>query len=248
MEFRFLLLVIALPACSIDQRSLLPVSPADAGVSTSSSSTSDAGGVDTPESDAASPNADAGSTACVAGTPGCSPCAGCTINGDCVAAGTPLPGNACLICDPARNSVGYSPNTAAACGDGPSECSAQDTCSPLGQCVPNDSADGTHCGASGAGSFCVAGQCTTCGAADAPDALCLADSAATPLCDRDRGVCAACLPSSCTGATPHCDPAVGCSPCTEHSDCPGSACHLSGPSQGRCFDVGQVVQIPDADT
>lgn len=184
---------------------------------------------------------DSSSGACV------SACADCTIDGVCVEAGVTLAGNPCLICDPGRNTVGYSANPTASCGSGPTECSGQDTCDELGQCVSNDLADGAPCGAPGSDLACIAGQCTGCSAAPSPDAFCAARSSSTPFCDPGSGACVACLPSSCGGASPVCDPSVGCRACSEHSECPESACHLSGSSIGRCFSPGEVVQVTSVD-
>jgi hypothetical protein len=175
------------------------------------------------------------------------PCPGCVIGASCVAAGTVNASNTCQICDPARSAVGFSANATASCGAGPSACSAQDTCNDQGQCVANDLADGVGCGPQGSGQACIAGVCSSCTDAASPDTFCAQRSADTPLCDRARGECAACLATSCTGATPACDAALGCRACREHSDCPDSACHLSGPSQGSCFAPGQVVQVASAD-
>lgn len=172
-----------------------------------------------------------------------SSCSACTIDGVCVASGATRAGDPCLVCDPARNSVGFSPNTGATCGAAATECSAQDTCDARGECVPNDVPDGARCGAPGAGLSCSGGACVDCAAAPSPDAVCAAQSPLTPLCDRQLGSCVACVATGCSGATPVCDPASGCRGCTEHAECPSSACHLSGPSQGRCFAPGEVVQV-----
>jgi hypothetical protein len=174
-------------------------------------------------------------------------CSDCQIDGVCVAAGAVQAGNPCRVCDPARSAVGFSANPTASCGAGPSACSAQDTCNDQGQCVANDLADGTACGAEGSGQACIAGLCSSCASAASPDAFCAQRSPATPLCDRARGQCAACLPTTCSGAAPVCDAALGCRACREHADCPSSACHLSGPSQGSCFTAGQVVQVATVD-
>lgn len=70
---------------------------------------------------------------------------GCFIDGVCVAIGALDPGNACRVCDPARSSSSYSPNTGARCGAGATVCSAQDTCSSSGICQPNHLRAGTVC-------------------------------------------------------------------------------------------------------
>lgn len=184
---------------------------------------------------------DSSSGACV------SACADCTIDGVCTAAGVTRAGDPCLICDPGRNTVGYSANATASCGSGPTECSGQDTCDELGQCVSNDLADGTFCGDPGSDLACIAGQCTGCSEAPSPEAFCAARSSSTPFCDPGSGSCVACLASTCGGATPVCDPTAGCRACSEHSECPESACHLSGASIGRCFSSGEVVQVASVD-
>lgn len=73
-------------------------------------------------------------------------CDGCLIDGNCVAVGTLDPTNTCQICQPSQSQTSYSPNFGAPCGDGPSECSSQDTCNAQGECATNHSAPGTLCG------------------------------------------------------------------------------------------------------
>jgi hypothetical protein len=84
-------------------------------------------------------------------------CAGCTIAGNCVAAGAQDPANACQICDPARSAEAYSANVGASCGAAGTDCSGQDTCNEQGQCAPNHLAAGTACGAPG-GDQCDVGD------------------------------------------------------------------------------------------
>lgn len=95
------------------------------------------------------------------------------------------------------------------------------------------------------GIFCIEGTCQPCTAADDPHGLCMEADPMLPACDPDTGVCAACVPSHCTGSTPFCDAQQGCQPCTEHAQCPDSACHLLGEDQGGCFDEADVVEISD---
>ena len=179
---------------------------------------------------------------------GGSECTGCVIAGACVNADSVDSTNPCRICAPELDDAAYSPNVSASCGSGPSDCSEQDTCTAAGECAPNDVADGTSCGEAGSGQLCVSGQCGTCSAASDPDALCAARSPATPRCGTALGRCVACVPSDCGGADPVCDPDSGCRACTEHADCPDSACHLSGMTEGECFALAEVVQVPDAST
>lgn len=192
------------------------------------------------------PNAGSGGDAGGGGSS--SSCAGCSIGGECVTAGSVDPSNECMICAPSSDDGAYSANVSADCGSGPTACSAQDTCNAAGQCTANDAADGTSCGEAGSGQLCVGGQCSTCSAAADPDALCAARSDQAPLCDGMLGRCVACRAGDCGGTAPVCDPDSGCLACSEHSQCPGSACHLSGPSAGECFALAEVVQVPDVDT
>lgn len=55
-------------------------------------------------------------------------CQGCSIAGNCVAAGALNPANPCQVCDPGRSTVAFSVNENAACGAG-------QTCNAQGQCV-----------------------------------------------------------------------------------------------------------------
>jgi len=72
-------------------------------------------------------------------------CQGCQIGATCFANGARNPSNACQVCDPNRSTTAFSVNVGGACGSGPTECSGQDTCTPQGQCVPNNLANGTSC-------------------------------------------------------------------------------------------------------
>ncbi|MCR9162116.1 MAG: hypothetical protein ACE37F_28665 [Nannocystaceae bacterium] len=92
---------------------------------------------------------------------------------------------------------------------------------------------------------CVDMQCVPCGEAPDPDAACEEANPDLPLCGDGGTLCVACTTTSCGGGTPACDPDVGCVACVEHSDCPDSACHLSGPNQGSCFDTADVVEVSD---
>jgi hypothetical protein len=60
------------------------------------------------------------------------PAAGCLIAGLCFPAGTASPGNPCLVCDPARDSAGWSDDDGQTCDDGLA-CTTGDACS-AGQC------------------------------------------------------------------------------------------------------------------
>src|SRR5688572_15688411 len=88
-------------------------------------------------------------------------CLGCTVNGTCVAAGTPSM-NGCQVCDPARSTVGLSVNAGQNCGSPATECSGQDTCNAQGVCQPNHLAAQTPC-TSVAGGRCQ-GDGLTCSA------------------------------------------------------------------------------------
>lgn len=79
-------------------------------------------------------------------------CAGCVVEGVCLAAGAAAANNPCLVCDPQRSTASLSVAEGAACGSGPAECSAQDTCDALGQCLANHLPLGASCGMLG-------GQC-----------------------------------------------------------------------------------------
>jgi hypothetical protein len=54
-------------------------------------------------------------------------CAGCTIDSECVAAGTTNSENSCDICDPARSTSDWSPNDGESCNDG-QFCTVEDVC------------------------------------------------------------------------------------------------------------------------
>jgi hypothetical protein len=58
---------------------------------------------------------------------GSTPCSGCSIEGDCVAAGVTAAGQSCLVCDPARSSSAWSDNDAVDCEDG-QFCTVDDSC------------------------------------------------------------------------------------------------------------------------
>lgn len=73
-------------------------------------------------------------------------CAGCVINGSCIASGAAQVGNTCLVCNPAVSTTRYTPALGKACGSGAVVCSLQDTCDESGACQPNHSASGTTCG------------------------------------------------------------------------------------------------------
>ncbi len=88
-----------------------------------------------------------------------STCTGCLISGQCVPAGTASPSNTCLVCDPTRSSNSYSVESGKNCGQGPSECSGQDTCDAQGQCQPNHSPPGTACGDSSSSPCDAADTC-----------------------------------------------------------------------------------------
>jgi hypothetical protein len=62
-------------------------------------------------------------------------CNGCSIGGNCVAAGTINPANACQVCNPTQNRSGFVANNGAACDDG-QFCTVTDQCQG-GQCVSN---------------------------------------------------------------------------------------------------------------
>jgi hypothetical protein len=87
-------------------------------------------------------------------------CQGCTINGSCVAQGSPNPNNRCEVCDTARNANAFSPSTAADCrkADG-ADCAGPTECAG-GQCVlfyGDDDGDGfaPQSALATAGMFCT---------------------------------------------------------------------------------------------
>ncbi len=53
------------------------------------------------------------------------------------------------------------------------------------------------------------------------------------------------IETSCDANAPACSVGSGCGPCIEHGQCPGSACHLSGPKVGTCFEDSSVQIIDD---
>lgn len=131
-----LVLVLASWSCSGKQRAFEPLSD-DA---TLEGSSSPSGGEASPTPSSLEPAAEMPSGAppvddtvepteaeCGAG-PCPPPCQGCTIGGDCTAAGLVNPSNACQICDPDRDAQGWSNNDGVECDDG-SFCTQADRCS-----------------------------------------------------------------------------------------------------------------------
>lgn len=83
-----------------------------------------------------------------------------------------------------------------------------------------------------------------------PDAQPECDGSSPPRCSGpgSRRVCSSgtWTTIACEPTAPACIEGVGCTACTEHDECPGSACHLSGPKQGTCFDPLHVVSAGKA--
>ncbi len=88
-----------------------------------------------------------------------SSCTGCLISGQCVPAGAEDPGNPCMVCDPNRSDSNYSAQAGKNCGQGPTECSGQDTCNAQGQCQPNHNPPGSTCGNSSTSACDAADTC-----------------------------------------------------------------------------------------
>lgn len=86
---------------------------------------------------------------CDVGTDACvTTCNGCLVGEICVPDGEEQPGNPCRVCDTSRSTTQYSPaEVGKACGAAATECSAADTCSADGVCLPNHLPSNTACGA-----------------------------------------------------------------------------------------------------
>lgn len=123
------------------------------------------------------------------------------------------------------------------------------TVDPTAEDTGTDTGIGDRCADSEdcASGVCVGLECVPCGDAAEPDAACAEADSATPVCSEDGSSCVACTAGSCDGSAPACDPTLGCVACTEHSQCPDSACHLSGPDAGSCFDTADVVEVSDSE-
>ena len=113
-------------------------------------------------------------------------CAGCTVDGVCVAEGDVSPDNACMICDPSRDRFAFSAHDGASCDDGEA-CTSGDICF-MGVCraKPLECDDGIGCNGVEAcqpeTGECVAGV-APCGEGE--------------LCDEDTNACT----PICTGCT-----------------------------------------------
>ncbi|MET0388330.1 MAG: hypothetical protein ABW321_20330, partial [Polyangiales bacterium] len=117
---------------------------------------------------------------------------GCSIDGECVPAGTTDPDNFCHVCDPLLEPVGWSfrePGTA--CAEG-AYCVSDAACTPQGECVgtPRDCSDGLNCTVDNCDE--VADECTwTLQGACVIDGECIAVGAQGPggpcsVCDPER--------------------------------------------------------------
>lgn len=168
-------------------------------------------------------------------------CPGCLIEGECVAVETAHPSNVCLICNPERDSQGWSPNGEASCDDG-LFCTVNDACRE-GACVGEQRVcdDGVACN----------GVSTCNEAADgcSPD---VNQCGANGICDVLSGSCVStcqgclindvCLPA---GAEANGNPCLGCDPTRSSSSLTaavGKACGSGAnacSSQSTCDAVGR---------
>ncbi len=139
-----LLLILAVASCSGKKRHFAddwPVaagsagnpmgesmSPEDAGPAAASRSSVEPAAETTSNALPIDPRAAASGLGCDSPSGICPPrCQGCTIDGDCVAAGLANSTNACQVCDPARNGADWSSNEGAECDDG-RFCTVDDRC------------------------------------------------------------------------------------------------------------------------
>jgi hypothetical protein len=146
-------------------------------------------------------------------------CDGCAIDGICIPAGQSVPGDPCLACQPEVSAASYTPVPGASCGNGPSECSLQDTCDEAGECLPNHVLEGQPCGDG------VARAC------DAPDSCDGAGSCQLRLVDNgaacdDGAFCSSadnCQGGQCVGIGPCAAPLV-CNETSDRCECDNGGC------------------------
>lgn len=183
-----------------------------------------------------------------------STCAGCVVDGVCVAAGTAAANNSCLVCDPAQSTTSLSVTEGAPCGSAPTDCSAQDTCNTQGQCAPNHHPMGTICGPLG-------GQCDvddTCNGSGqckrrfAPNGASCEDGQFCTDGDRCQGgQCVPGAPRNC-GQNRSCDEAQNIcvdnrsgpgGPCSTNADCASGGCTAWFiDSDGDGFGSGEAIR------
>lgn len=143
------ILAPALVACGIEERALGPVrGVADAG---STSPAPESPALADPEGtpgestvvESLNPGAAIDENSCVVDAGACAPeaaagegaldCPGCLVEGECIGADAVDEANPCLVCDPERDPLGWSPNDGAPCDD-ESFCTTDDVCA-AGACA-----------------------------------------------------------------------------------------------------------------
>jgi hypothetical protein len=169
-----------------------------------------------------------------------STCPGCVIDGACVAADALAMGNACLICDPSRDPLRWSPN-GAECDDG-LFCTVDDACS-AGQCIGagRECDDGVACNGVSACDETLRACSPDTNECDANFACEIASDTCVSTCNGCliNGVCVSVGAEAAGNPCRVCDPTVSS---TSFSAVPGKSCG-SGPSacsaQDSCNALGQ---------
>lgn len=172
---------------------------------------------------------------------------GCFIGGTCVGAGTGHVAYPCLVCDPDRDAMDWSPRVvgevcgAATCAagrlTGPGACDAAGTCvrpAPM-RCPTGMCADATTCAAACGTTGCPAGQyCATSGLCTALVENGRPCADATP-CASGLCVDGVCCDTACDGTCEACDGAVDgtCAPIANGMD-PENECALACDGAGAC--------------
>jgi hypothetical protein len=159
-----------------------------------------------------------------------STCNGCLIDGICIAEGSPVGGNPCLVCTPAISTTAPSPALGKSCGSPPGTCSEQDTCDGQGRCLPNNLPLDSPCGNPASSACDEADRCDgigNCLQRIASNGDPCEDGSFCTVGDRCQG--GQCLP---TGGR-NCG---GGSTCDEGADqCRCQGCSVAG----TCFGVGE---------
>ncbi|MET0285962.1 MAG: hypothetical protein ABW352_15880, partial [Polyangiales bacterium] len=170
--------------------------------------------------------------------------ASCTIDGACIAAGTPDPSNPCRECDPARSPAGWSVKAEGASCDDAQFCTVSDRCDATGHCLgaARDCDGGASCDSScdEARDTCVEGRAgCAIGGACIPQGT-LRDGNTCQLCDPTRSTSAwspVALGATCSDGAfctvgDVCDGSGSCqgtaNPCSDGLDCTRDFCDEAG--------------------
>lgn len=137
-------------------------------------------------------------------------CTGCLIEGECMAAESPNPSNFCQVCDPGRNSNGWSDADGATCDDG-AFCTVDDACR-AGECAgsPRECDDDVTC--NGVSTCDENADVCTPGSSQCP---------ANSSCDVTTGACVSTCPGCIVSGTCH---ATG-------AEEPGNPCRVCDPAR-----------------